>query len=82
MAIPASARFRVIYHAPICPQCGSPDITTEDVETGDGFTETAYLCTACGEAWPLACVTDWDTRTPHTTEPAVTGIALDLEGGQ
>ena len=80
MAIPASPRFRVIYHAPVCPECGSPAITTEEVETGDGITETAYLCTACGEAWPLACVTDWDTRT-HTG-PAVTGIALDLEGGQ
>jgi hypothetical protein len=60
MTIPASPKFRVIYHAPICPQCGSPAITTEEVETGDGFTETAFICTACGEAWPLACVTDWD----------------------
>jgi len=81
MAIPATARFRVIYHEPICPQCGSPAITTDEVETGDGITETAYLCTACGEAWPLACVTDWDARTPHT-DPAVTGTGLDLEGGQ
>ena len=50
------------------------------METGDGFTETAFICTACGEAWPLACVTDWDTRTSTTTEPARTGT--DLEGGQ
>jgi predicted RNA-binding Zn-ribbon protein involved in translation (DUF1610 family) len=61
VAIPASPKFRVIYHEPICPQCGSQAITTEEVETGDGYTETAYLCTACGEAWPLACVTDWAT---------------------
>jgi hypothetical protein len=82
MAILANPVFRVIYHEPICPECGSAAITTEDVETGDGITETAYLCTACGEAWPLACVTDWDTRTPATTTPALTGAAHDLEGGQ
>jgi len=69
MAITATPRFRVIYHAPICPECGSPAITTEEVETGDGITETAYLCTSCGEAWPLACVTDWDTRTPPPAQP-------------
>jgi hypothetical protein len=81
MAIPASVRFRVIYHEPICPECGSPDIATEDVETGDGITETAFVCTACGEAWPLACVTDWDTRTPRT-DSTPTGAVSDLEGGQ
>jgi len=71
MAIPSSARFRVIYHEPICPQCGSSAITTEEVETGDGYTETAYLCTACGEAWPLACVTDWAiTGRPHPNSQA------------
>jgi len=70
MAIPASSGFRVIYHAPVCPQCGSSAITTEEVETSDGITETAYLCTACGEAWPLACVTDWDITVPHPTDQA------------
>ncbi|MGH3218630.1 MAG: hypothetical protein ACRDPY_07955 [Streptosporangiaceae bacterium] len=53
--------FRVIYHEPVCPDCGSFDIETADVQTGDGLTETAHICRACGTAWPLACVTDWDT---------------------
>jgi hypothetical protein len=51
--------FRVIYHEPICPGCGSFDIGTAEVDTGDGLTETAFTCAACGQAWPLACVTDW-----------------------
>jgi hypothetical protein len=55
-------RYRVIYHAPVCPDCDSTRITQTDVETGDGITETALLCLACGSAWPLACVTDWDRR--------------------
>ena len=80
MVIPATPRFRVIYHEPICPECGSPAITTEEVETGDGFTETAFICTACGEAWPLACVTEWDTRT-HATTPAP-ARTTGPEGGQ
>ena len=63
MAIPADQRFRVIYHAPICPICGSSNITTDEIETTDGLTEEAFICLPCGEAWPLACVTDWDT--PH-----------------
>jgi hypothetical protein len=78
MAIPSSPRFRVIYHEPICPQCGSSAITTEEVETGDGITETAYLCTACGEAWPLACVTDWDT--PADGHPAPSGVSAPAGG--
>ena len=52
--------FRVIYHEPVCPDCGSlDDITTEDVDTGDGLTETAHICHSCGAAWPVACVCDW-----------------------
>jgi hypothetical protein len=62
MAIPSSARFRVIYHEPICPTCGSSNITTDDIDITDGLTEEAFICLACGEAWPLACVTDWDTQ--------------------
>jgi hypothetical protein len=54
--------FRVIYHEPICPDCGSSDITSDEVETGDGFTETAFTCRACGTAWPLACVSDMAAR--------------------
>lgn len=51
--------FRVVYHEPICPDCGSFDITTGEVDTGDGLAETALTCRACGTAWPVACVTDW-----------------------
>jgi hypothetical protein len=54
-------QFRVIYHEPICPECGSFNIETAEVEVGDGFTETAHTCRACGTAWPLACVTEWST---------------------
>ena len=64
MAIPATTRFRVIYHHPVCPTCGGSNITTDEVETTDGLTEEAFICLGCGEAWPLACVTDWDTPTP------------------
>lgn len=59
MATPASDGFRVIYHPLICPDCGSDDITRDEVETGDDLTETALTCRACGTAWPMACVTDW-----------------------
>jgi hypothetical protein len=56
------SEFRVIYHEPVCPDCGSRDITTAEVDTGDGLTETANICRRCGTAWPLACVTDWAAR--------------------
>jgi hypothetical protein len=79
MAVPATTRFRVIRHAPICPRCGSSNITTDDIETTDGLAEEAFICLICGEAWPLACVTDWDTRNLNP-EPTPTGT--DLEGGQ
>jgi uncharacterized Zn finger protein len=62
--------FRVSYHEPVCPDCGSDDITSGDVETGDGFTETALTCRACGTAWPVACVSDW-TATASTYQPSV-----------
>ena len=78
MAIPATTRFRVIHHAPICPRCGGSNITTDEVETTDGLAEEAFICLGCGEAWPLACVTDWST--PTHAAPAPTGT--DLEGGQ
>jgi hypothetical protein len=56
-----NSEFRVIYHEPVCPECGSFDIEAAEVDTGDGLTETAHICRACGTAWPLACVTDWTT---------------------
>jgi len=52
----------VIAHEPVCPECGSFDVTTDEVDTGDGLTETAYMCTPCGCAWPLACVSDWEAN--------------------
>jgi hypothetical protein len=61
--------FRVIYHEPVCPDCGSSDITSDEVETGDGLTETAHICRDCGAAWPLACVCDW-TATASNPAPA------------
>jgi len=54
--------LRVVYHVAICPDCGSSDIRTEEVDTGDGLTETAMVCDRCGTAWPLACVTDLPSR--------------------
>ena len=50
----------VIPHEPVCPDCGSFDVITEDVDTGGGLTETAYICERCGCAWPLACVAEWE----------------------
>jgi hypothetical protein len=55
--------FRVIYHEPVCPDCDSAQVVVGDIDTGDGITETALICLACGQAWPLACVTDWIVRT-------------------
>jgi ribosomal protein S27AE len=55
------SEFRVIYHEPICHDCGSFDIEIAEVDTGGGLTETAHICTRCGAAWPLACVTEWST---------------------
>jgi hypothetical protein len=53
------AGFRVVCHEPVCPDCRSLDITEQDVETGDGISETALICRACGAAWPLCCVAEW-----------------------
>jgi hypothetical protein len=51
--------FHLHPHEPICPDCGSFDVTTDEVDTGDGIAETAYVCEACATAWPLACVFEW-----------------------
>jgi uncharacterized Zn finger protein len=56
--------FQVIYHEPICPDCGSFDITQDDIQTGDQLIETALTCRACGTCWPIACVTDWYHTAP------------------
>jgi uncharacterized Zn finger protein len=62
MAHPAADGFRVIYHEPICPDCGSFNITRTEVQVTEEFTETALECRDCGTAWPLACVTEWQAR--------------------
>jgi hypothetical protein len=62
MAHSAADGFRVIYHEPICPDCGSFDITRTEVQVTEEFTETALECRDCGTAWPLACVTEWEGR--------------------
>lgn len=59
MAVSVSGGFRVIHHHAVCPDCGSHDISEEEAETTEGFTETAFVCLACGAAWPVACVADW-----------------------
>lgn len=66
-----ATRFRVILHPLVCPDCGAQgdDITTCPVDTGDGLTETAHLCAACGCAWPVACICDWDTPAPASPSP-------------
>jgi hypothetical protein len=74
---PASDGFRVIYHEAICPDCGSFDITQTEVQTTDEFTETALTCQQCGTAWPIACVFDWDTRSPGSA-----ALTLERQGGE
>ena len=62
--VPATPRpeLRVLFHAHLCPDCGSDDITEAEVETGDGITEIALTCQRCGTAWPVACLVDWGTQ--------------------
>jgi hypothetical protein len=76
--------FRVIYHEPICPDCGSFDITEDEVQTGDGLTETALTCRACGSCWPVACVTDWDNPADgydrNGAYDALAGVVSDADG--
>ena len=52
----------VIPHEPICPDCGSFDVAEEEVDTGDGIEETAFICGECGCAWPVACVVEWEAN--------------------
>jgi DNA-directed RNA polymerase subunit RPC12/RpoP len=51
-------QFRVIVHEPVCPDCGSRHITTSDIDTTDGLSETAHICATCGAAWPVACIAE------------------------
>ncbi len=59
-----AAGFRILYHPPVCPDCDSSCVITEEVETGGGITETAHICGACGTAWPMACVCEWRATVP------------------
>ena len=61
------SEFRVIYHQQVCPDCGSENITENEIQTTDGFTETALICGDCGAAWPVACVAEH--LEPATTSP-------------
>ena len=73
-----SDQFRVIYHEPHLPRLRLLRHRAAEVDTGDGLTETAHICRACGAAWPLACVTDWTTPAappapiPRSPDKAVT----------
>ena len=73
--------FRVIYHEPVCPDCGSFDVTSDEVETGDGLTETAHLCRSCGTAWPVACVTDWTVTASTRRASGRAGPGRAVTGG-
>jgi hypothetical protein len=66
----ASDGHRVIYHEPICPDCGSFDITEAEIDTGDNINELGLICEACGTAWPVACVVEWDTPAPEGSDHA------------
>lgn len=57
----AELGMRLIEHAATCPECGSAEVGTDQVELGDGIEETAYVCEDCGAAWPLACICEWST---------------------
>ena len=67
---PASDDHRVIYHEPICPDCGSFEIVQDEIDTGDGINELGLICDDCGTAWPVACVVDWDTPAPQGSDHA------------
>jgi len=61
VSIRAVTNFRLVPHHATCPECGSTDVGTDQVDMGDGTRETAYICQApgCGAAWPLACICEW-----------------------
>jgi predicted RNA-binding Zn-ribbon protein involved in translation (DUF1610 family) len=72
------SEFRVIYHERHCPDCGSDDITEQEIEITDGSTETALACQACGAAWPIACVAE--QLEPDYTETATTAhLVLQID---
>jgi hypothetical protein len=52
----------VIAHEPICPDCSSFNVSEDEVDTGDGFEETAWICEDCGCAWPKGCVVEWEAN--------------------
>ncbi len=66
----ASDGHRIVYHEPICPDCGSFEIVQDEIDTGDGINELGLICDDCGTAWPVACVVDWDTPAPGGSDHA------------
>jgi hypothetical protein len=66
----ASDGHRIVYHEPICPDCGSFEIVQDEIDTGDGINELGLICDDCGTAWPVACVVDWDTPAPQGSDHA------------
>ena len=62
MSFPVVLDMWLVPHAPICPECGADDVSTEQVDVGDSTDETAYICKVCGTAWPLACICEWSAR--------------------
>ena len=60
----ATDGHRIVYHEPICADCGSFEVHKDEITTGDGITELALVCEVCGSAWPVACVVDWTRPRP------------------
>jgi hypothetical protein len=72
--------YRVIYHQPVCPDCGSADISTEDIDTTDGLTETAHICRDCGAAWPVACIAEQlRPQTSSDDRPSAPHLVLRID---
>lgn len=64
-------RSWVLFHEEVCPDpsCGSTDIAQDEVETTDHVIEVALICQACGTAWPVACVVDWENQPVNAGRP-------------
>jgi hypothetical protein len=78
MATPASDRFRVIYHPLICPDCGSGDITCDEVESGGqplrhaNFRRRVWLPLWPPLAWTSTFTTYAIPATPWSPRPGRT----------
>ena len=54
--------FRVIYHEPICPDCGSFDITSDEVRDRRRLHRNRVHLPRLRHRLALACVSDWAAR--------------------